>query len=105
VEIDFETLKPRTLRELEAFVNSCYANKSARKPNGRILQSIRPGINCRSVLVALSYSALGHFIVFELLIRASLFLLHDFLLLTHCNRIPPNLLLKMICNLFSYNDG
>ncbi|KAI6191995.1 hypothetical protein M3Y97_00288000 [Aphelenchoides bicaudatus] len=34
VEIDFETLKPRTLRELEAFVNACNAsNKGPRKAN------------------------------------------------------------------------
>lgn len=37
VEIDFETLKPRTLRELEAFVNACNSNNKARKPNGKSL--------------------------------------------------------------------
>jgi hypothetical protein len=40
VEIDFETLKPRTLRELEAFVNACNASNkgSARKSNGKFLK-------------------------------------------------------------------
>ena len=33
IEIDFETLKPSTLRELEAYVLSCF-DKNARKPLG-----------------------------------------------------------------------
>jgi len=39
IEIDFETLKPSTLRELEAYVASCFNKKLPRKPaaNGRQL--------------------------------------------------------------------
>ncbi|KAI6198262.1 hypothetical protein M3Y99_01892200 [Aphelenchoides fujianensis] len=38
VEIDFETLKPRTLRELEAFVKSCFTptkNRTSKPPTAR----------------------------------------------------------------------
>jgi hypothetical protein len=35
IEIDFETLKPSTLRELESYVASCL-RKKPRKPNGKI---------------------------------------------------------------------
>jgi len=37
IEIDFETLKPSTLRELEAYVAVCFNKKLPRKPasNGR----------------------------------------------------------------------
>ena len=36
IEIDFETLKPSTLRELESYVASCL-RKKPRKPNGKII--------------------------------------------------------------------
>lgn len=38
IEIDFETLKPSTLRELEAYVAVCFNKKLPRKPasNGRL---------------------------------------------------------------------
>ncbi len=35
IEIDFETLKPSTLRELEKYVSSCLRKK--KKPSGRLL--------------------------------------------------------------------
>lgn len=37
IEIDFETLKPSTLRELEAYVASCL-RKKPRKPYGKSVQ-------------------------------------------------------------------
>lgn len=38
IEIDFETLKPTTLRELEAFVASCFEKKT--KVNGKFIKII-----------------------------------------------------------------
>ena len=39
IEIDFETLKPSTLRELEAYVLSCL-KKKPRKPYGMIISCL-----------------------------------------------------------------
>lgn len=39
IEIDFETLKPSTLRELEAYVMSCL-KKKARKPYSEFLEIV-----------------------------------------------------------------
>lgn len=40
IEIDFETLKPSTLRELETYVASCLTKKKARKPYGKLVQQL-----------------------------------------------------------------
>jgi hypothetical protein len=40
IEIDFETLKPSTLRELEAYVMSCL-KKKPRKPTGQFLAKLQ----------------------------------------------------------------
>lgn len=37
IEIDFETLKPSTLRELETYVASCLSRKKPRKPYGKLV--------------------------------------------------------------------
>jgi len=49
IEIDFETLKPSTLRELEAYVALCFNKKLPRKPaaGGELCGSF---INFESVL-------------------------------------------------------
>lgn len=50
IEIDFETLKPSTLRELEKYVFSCLKKK--KKPSGSLfLCSLRFFIKCRATLV------------------------------------------------------
>jgi len=46
IEIDFETLKPSTLRELEAYVMSCF-KKKPRKPYGEIVPLCRS--HCKEV--------------------------------------------------------
>lgn len=40
IEIDFETLKPSTLRELEKYVSSCLRKK--KKPSGRLFTHLEP---------------------------------------------------------------
>ncbi len=47
IEIDFETLKPSTLRELEKYVSSCLKKK--KKPSGRLLMCVR--VPCTSVKI------------------------------------------------------
>jgi hypothetical protein len=47
IEIDFETLKPSTLRELEAYVMSCL-KKKARKPYSK-LKILQP---CQHIFIS-----------------------------------------------------
>lgn len=49
IEIDFETLKPSTLRELERYVTSCLRKK--RKPPGK--SALKPGLAPRSAVSVL----------------------------------------------------
>lgn len=43
IEIDFETLKPSTLRELEKYVSSCLKKK--KKPSGLTISALLPLTN------------------------------------------------------------
>lgn len=61
IEIDFETLKPSTLRELEKYVSSCLKKK--KKPSGRLFVCVYPHlfflrivIDFAGVLLFLSHS-------------------------------------------------
>ena len=62
IEIDFETLKPSTLRELESYVASCLRKKT-RKPYCKF-----PMTNTASLLALArpSLTALTHFTLFHL---------------------------------------
>lgn len=60
IEIDFETLKPSTLRELESYVASCL-RKKPRKPYSskliiQILKLVRGGVYLRSLYKHISVS-------------------------------------------------
>lgn len=65
IEIDFETLKPSTLRELEKYVSGCLKKK--RKPSGGFLNKVlvekdghqKPSLWAQSALILLSGVCLG----------------------------------------------
>lgn len=54
IEIDFETLKPSTLRELEKYVSSCLKKK--KKPSGGLCVCVDPRLFLRIPVVLLSLS-------------------------------------------------
>ena len=49
LEIDFEVLRPTTLRELEAYVAFCLSlAKKAKKPYSKLNWLLRPAVKCAS---------------------------------------------------------